>query len=72
MIRCTINLVQELGVQTIVEGVETEAQLHRLQALACDEVQGFLIGEPKPFDILRAYPQSVFGLPFLRPATAVS
>lgn len=66
-----INLVQELGVKTIAEGVETEAQLHRLQALDCDEVQGFLISEPKPFDILRAYPQSDFGRALLRPAAAV-
>jgi EAL domain-containing protein (putative c-di-GMP-specific phosphodiesterase class I) len=43
-----INLAHNLGVKTVAEGVETEAQLRILRALGCDIIQGFLIGRPAP------------------------
>ncbi len=35
---------------TTAEGVETEAQLLRLRAEGCDEVQGFLFSRPVPIE----------------------
>jgi EAL domain-containing protein (putative c-di-GMP-specific phosphodiesterase class I) len=32
----------------VAEGVETASQLKSLQALGCDEVQGFLLARPLP------------------------
>jgi EAL domain-containing protein (putative c-di-GMP-specific phosphodiesterase class I) len=34
--------------QVVAEGVETEEQLQVLQALGCNEVQGYLISRPVP------------------------
>ena len=41
-----ILLAHDLGLQVVVEGVETQAQLDHLITLECDLAQGFLIGEP--------------------------
>jgi len=41
-----ISLGHALHLQVIAEGVETDAQLHFLKRHGCDQVQGFLYGEP--------------------------
>ena len=46
VVRSIVRLAHELGLRAVAEGVETEATARRLLALGCDELQGFLFGEP--------------------------
>lgn len=43
-----ILMGRNLGLRVIAEGVETKEQLEFLRAHDCDEIQGFLISEPRP------------------------
>jgi EAL domain-containing protein (putative c-di-GMP-specific phosphodiesterase class I) len=36
------------GIRVVAEGVETEEQAHRVEALRCQRAQGFLYGRPMP------------------------
>jgi EAL domain-containing protein (putative c-di-GMP-specific phosphodiesterase class I) len=45
-----IGLAHSLGLRTVGEGVETEAQRHWLSAHGCDEMQGYLMARPAPFE----------------------
>ena len=49
-----ISLAQELGMQVIAEGVETEAQVAFLRDNGCNEIQGYFVSRPVPaVDIFR-------------------
>jgi diguanylate cyclase (GGDEF)-like protein/PAS domain S-box-containing protein len=48
IIRAIISLGRSLSLPVTAEGVETQEQLRFLAAEACDEVQGYLIGHPRP------------------------
>jgi len=49
-----ILLGQSLGLETVAEGVESQAQLRCLADLGCDQAQGYLIGRPmRNADFLR-------------------
>ncbi|WGR98599.1 EAL domain-containing protein [Bradyrhizobium sp. ISRA443] len=48
IIRGVIGLAKGLDLPVVVEGVETHEQLDFLSRQACDEVQGYLIGRPRP------------------------
>jgi len=50
IVRSTIVMAHALGMQTIAEGVETEAQLEFLRGEGCDAVQGYLLSKPLPAD----------------------
>ena len=41
-----VSLAHNLGLALVAEGIETQEQVDRLGALACDYGQGFFIGEP--------------------------
>jgi diguanylate cyclase (GGDEF)-like protein len=43
-----VNLARILGLQVIVEGVETESQLLAIRGLGCDHMQGYLFSHPLP------------------------
>lgn len=46
--RAIVNMGRDLGFRVVAEGVETIAQAEFLNALGCDELQGYLLGEPIP------------------------
>ena len=48
IIKAISQLASGLGMATIVEGVETLAQLQVVQASGCKEVQGYLFSRPRP------------------------
>jgi diguanylate cyclase (GGDEF)-like protein len=43
-----INMVKSLGIESIAEGVEDDAQYNYLHAIGCDVIQGYLLGKPQP------------------------
>lgn len=46
IVRAVASLGNSLGMTTTAEGIETQAQLDRLRAEGCNEVQGFLLSRP--------------------------
>jgi diguanylate cyclase (GGDEF)-like protein len=62
IVRAVTSLGVALGMKTIAEGVETDAELAIVRAAGCDEVQGYLTGRPlSPADAAKlleqTYPQ---------------
>ena len=52
MVRSTINLAHELGLDVVAEGIEDEATLQILRDLGCDYAQGYFIRRAVPADEL--------------------
>ena len=48
IVRSTIDLGHNLGLEVVAEGVETEEALAWLTELGCDSVQGYFLGRPQP------------------------
>ena len=48
IVQTVIELAAKLGMRTVAEGVETQAQLDQLRRTRCDAVQGFLLAHPMP------------------------
>ena len=45
-----IGMARSLRMHTLAEGVETEEQLDCLARLGCDQIQGYLLGRPMPYE----------------------
>ncbi|WOD17299.1 putative bifunctional diguanylate cyclase/phosphodiesterase [Paraburkholderia kirstenboschensis] len=52
VVHAVIELAHKLNIVVVAEGVETEAQLDILRSAKCDEIQGYLLGKPEPYQIL--------------------
>ncbi len=50
-----IYLAKKLGVETLAEGVETEAQVYTLKEMGCDYLQGFYFSKPLPRDEFKKF-----------------
>ncbi len=50
VLRAVVGLARELGLETVAEGVESEAAARRLGELGFDALQGHAIGMPAPAD----------------------
>ena len=49
-----VDMAKIIGLQTLMEGVETEDQFQFLRDIGCEKVQGYLFGRPQPYDALVA------------------
>jgi len=59
IVQAMINLAHAQGMKTTAEGIETNEQRAWLQALGCDELQGYLLSKPvEPHSIDDLYRQS--------------
>jgi EAL domain-containing protein (putative c-di-GMP-specific phosphodiesterase class I) len=50
IVRSTIHLGHDLGMQVIAEGVEDAGTLEQLASLGCDLIQGYHVSRPLPAD----------------------
>jgi EAL domain-containing protein (putative c-di-GMP-specific phosphodiesterase class I) len=48
IVRSTVHLAHDLGLNVVAEGIELESQWDRLADLGCDEAQGYLLSKPIP------------------------
>jgi EAL domain-containing protein (putative c-di-GMP-specific phosphodiesterase class I) len=55
VVRALVQLGKALGIETVAEGIDDEAQLTRLQREQCDSGQGFLFAPPLHADVLLAF-----------------
>lgn len=52
IVRSTIDLAHNLGLDVVAEGVETQEILDRLTEMGCEEAQGYFISRPLPAEEL--------------------
>lgn len=58
LLESTVNMARRLGMQVVVEGVESYAQWEMVQHLGCERAQGFFISAAMPFSALGAWIKS--------------
>jgi EAL domain-containing protein (putative c-di-GMP-specific phosphodiesterase class I) len=55
IVKAVIALGRSLGMATVAEGVETEAQLEIVSEQGCTEVQGYLFSVPLPAQFVNEF-----------------
>ena len=50
VLRHMTEMIKELGMECVVEGVETPGQIELLKDMSCDVVQGYYYGKPVDMD----------------------
>lgn len=67
--RAIVWMASALDLKVVAEGIETSEQLEVVRSIGCDELQGFLLGEPMPADLLEqmlSQPEHRQGSPWLK------
>lgn len=58
VLQAAVTLIENLGMRSVAEGVETQAQLAALQSLRCHSGQGYFLGKPVRGEVfLETYPE---------------
>ena len=55
LVTAILSLAERLGLETLAEGVETQAEHALLAQLGCGHVQGYVIARPMPVDELATW-----------------
>ena len=63
VVETIVRLGQDLDMELIAEGVETEAQRAALEALGCHRFQGYLFSKPVPLPAFEAQVRAQAALP---------
>lgn len=71
IVAAIVGLADALGMRTVVEGVEDEAQLDRVRELGCGFAQGYLVSAPCPADQLLPLLGSAPAIPRARRASMI-
>ncbi len=68
LVATMVDLAHSLQLKVVAEGVESKEQVAALRSLGCDEIQGYLVSGPVPFDDMTALLASGDTLQALFPA----
>lgn len=69
LVSTVVLLGQTLDMQTVAEGIETDAQLRHLRNVGCDLGQGYLLGRPTDPETFLSTLRAGRAIPLPRPAT---
>ena len=58
LVSTIISLAHGLSLKVVAEGVDTKEQANMLRLLRCDQMQGYLIAKPMPFEEMTEYIRS--------------
>lgn len=54
IIKSTVRMAKDIGIHTLVEGVETEEQRDFVRSIGCEKIQGWYYGRPMPLSELES------------------
>lgn len=57
LVATMVSMAHALRMKVVAEGVETESQAQALALLHCDQLQGYLVSRPLPFDQMTTFLQ---------------
>ena len=55
VLRHMLHMIQEIGMSSVAEGVETESQLSLLATANCTYGQGYLYAKPMPVEVFEQF-----------------
>lgn len=61
LVKNIIEMAKSMGMKTIAEGIEEEAQVEYLRTIGCDAIQGYVFSKPLPLRDFRSFGESWTG-----------